>query len=334
MKFTASGVLWRRQGAEVHCRFAVLLVASACGPVGAASAVAGAQLGGACPVRSTSLSDASRGILTTPTAPAAAATAAVAPGATFDVVFEPARFTCMSCDTTSCQGKALLCDLSQCTGKFLSVERMRSHACEPWWWCGRGPPGDEIGSPTGLLQERTAPRSRPRLRRARRTSVEGGHGSAVATSAALLEEASVAALPSPELLGLALKPGRFSCQRAALPPKTMDPVTFQAHPKGYVVLDLTSCQGSTFESKCYCWDNFKLLAGEDPLTSELFCDGTCSAGPCDGRTCGAVAPDRPPSVPAKTLDDAKAPVPLLRNSEETRVEEIDDSVVRVTAEPT
>merc|ERR1712079_82173 len=77
--------------------------------------------------------------------------------------------------------------------------------------------------------------------------------------------------PAPALAALNLKPSSFKCERAALPPRIMDPVTFQAHPPGYVVMDATACVGTVFEAKCYCWDDFKLLAGEDPLTSEMFC---------------------------------------------------------------
>jgi len=67
--------------------------------------------------------------------------------------------------------------------------------------------------------------------------------------------------------------------------------------RGYIVMDRRTCEGDVFDKDCFCWDDFKYLSGQDPLTSQLQCDSRCRMGPCDGRTC---ARRPPPPLPAPT----------------------------------
>merc|ERR1719277_1198388 len=101
---------------------------------------------------------------------------------------------------------------------------------------------------------------------------------------------------------LQLKPARFTCTSAAMPPKVQDPGTFFQVNRGYIVFDRSSCQGATFETSCYCWDSFLRLKGEDPITTALMCDQSCTLGPCDCPTCST---NPPPKV-------APAPLPILQ----------------------
>jgi hypothetical protein len=133
-------------------------------------------------------------------------------------------------------------------------------------------------------------------------------------------------------LGLNLKPSRFVCKKAAMPPKVLNPQTFQNEPRGYMVLEKSSCHGSVFQSKCFCWDSFRLLAGQDPLTTELDCNPQCDAGPCDGRTCGTTPPAAVTRKPPQM--DNRPPMPPARQTEEVMVPEDEAIAIKVQADPT
>merc|ERR1719277_1112284 len=117
---------------------------------------------------------------------------------------------------------------------------------------------------------------------------------------------------------LQLKPARFTCTSAAMPPKVQDPGTFFEVNRGYIVFDKASCQGSTFETTCYCWDNFLRLSGDDPIASEMMCDTSCSLGPCDGRTCSSNPPSRLGKVVGAS-PPIQEPFPPERSEEEVMV---------------
>lgn len=249
----------------------------------------------------------------------------------YTVTYGPGHFTCMQCDVGACPDCAVLCDLSSCVGSFYTQEcwcqtggdqnsnpavafcdedcgggvcdtpgfhcGSRYEVCQPWWWCGAPPP-------TSFLQQRTGHKS--------------GGGAAQRSAAARsmtqrLEEwrseaqLGTAVRTAPEHLNL--QAGRFECETAGLPPKTRDPKTMVWVERGYLVLDRTTCHGSTFEHDCFCWDNFRRLKGLDPLTSELKCDSQCKFGGCEGKTCGKEVPKA-----------AKNPVLARPLSTQTRIE--------------
>merc|ERR1719478_1035015 len=90
--------------------------------------------------------------------------------------------------------------------------------------------------------------------------------------------------------------GSWECGQAGLPPKVQDPTTYLWKDRGYIVFDSTSCQGGAFDHKCFCYDEFEYLKGNDPKTSELHCNSECTLGPCSGNTCGS-SPPPPPTKP-------------------------------------
>jgi len=206
------------------------------------------------------------------------------------------------------------CD-ADCTGGVCDTPgfqcRTRQEVCQPWWICGP-PPEEEAGeapAPQGLLQLGRAQHlrqpggrtSRPRLQLAQlfartRQHRGGNQGSLVAGGS---EAAATKTL--------SFRPGRFACGSAALPPELQDPDTMESVPRGYIVLDQSTCEGSLFATSCYCWDNFKYLGGEDPMTSELQCDEGCRWGPCEGSTCSARPP--PPLAPLP-----RPPLPALQRT--------------------
>ena len=59
-----------------------------------------------------------------------------------------------------------------------------------------------------------------------------------------------------------------ACARGAAEPDSLSS-------KGYVVFPRKACKGSTFNKKCYCWDQNLYIQGKDPKTSEAFCDNEC-----------------------------------------------------------
>jgi hypothetical protein len=93
------------------------------------------------------------------------------------------------------------------------------------------------------------------------------------------------------------QPGAWTCESALLPSPDEDPVTLAKSPAGFIVLDGNSCSGGFFKSKCFCWDKFLYLRGEDAKVNELDCDDGCGQGPCGGKTC---AKKPPPPLPAPT----------------------------------
>jgi len=99
------------------------------------------------------------------------------------------------------------------------------------------------------------------------------------------------------------KLGSWECGRGAFPPKIQDPVTYLWNERGYIVFDSPSCKGGEFDTKCYCWDNFEYLQGNDPKTSELHCDSGCGLGPCAGNTCSSSPPPPPTDPPPPPIPD-------------------------------
>jgi len=253
----------------------------------------------------------------------------------YSVSYSPGHFTCMKCDPGSCEGCAVLCDLSSCVGEFYTQEcwcnsgggggsettvfcdpncnggvcdtpgyacQPREKACQPWWWCGAPPPKE-------FLQEGTSLR-RASLRQAKAKVSAGVSASstasrrASATSHAMRLRAWRRASrarrnihSAPEVSSLSFRSGRFVCESGALPPKTRDPRTLLWLERGYIVLDKRSCEGSLFDSECYCWDEFNRLKGKDPFTSQFKCDAKCKWGSCEGRTCGKKPPPPRPAEP-------------------------------------
>jgi len=232
----------------------------------------------------------------------------------YTVNYGPGHFTCMQCDVSACPDCSILCDLSSCVGSFYTQEcwcqtgdqnsdpavvfcdedcgggvcdtpgfqcGSRYEACQPWWWCGAPPP-------TSFLQRRTG------HQRSGATATQRSSSAAARSLSQRLEawrsqaQLASSALKAPEKLHL--QAGRFECETAGLPPKTRDPKTMVWVERGYLVLDRETCQGSTFEHDCFCWDNFRRLRGEDPLTSEFKCDSKCKWGGCEGRTCAKEVP--------------------------------------------
>mmetsp|Transcript_46239 Transcript_46239/g.100517 ORF Transcript_46239/g.100517 Transcript_46239/m.100517 type:complete len:286 (-) Transcript_46239:150-1007(-) len=250
--------------------------------------------------------------------------------------FRPGHFTCTSCDAVSCEKCGIVCDLSKCIGQFYDQEcwchdkgapdtraewqlgpdytwvtpgiqrhmcsrsctgggcddaniqcRKKEDVCEPWWFCGSEPPKErnkqvsleQIGAELRSHLEKPATRLRLNFQERRIRRRFG------ASEKAHVREASSQALGS-----LSFIPSMLICQNAAL-------LQTDAVAEGnLVVLDPKSCSGSQFSSECFCWDNFKLLRGEDPMTSELMCDSKCGSGPCLGRSC---MPKKGGSAPPK-----------------------------------
>lgn len=262
-------------------------------------------------------------------------------GGPWNVLYKPGHFICKKCDISACAGCAMLCDLNSCVGEFYKQQcwcedgpkthkvlcdndctggvcdtprfqcRSRESACHPWWWCGMAPPktgptdatlvtANTAGSFQGFLQ-----------RRARRQQLRS------------MARSSEAAAAVADLGSLNLKMGRYDCFSAAMPPKVWDDQTVMWVDRGYIILDRRTCQGDLFDKRCFCWDRFKYLSGQDPLTSELLCDRRCGMGPCAGRTCGF---EPPPPLP---------PVPLAKGAKGTSIREprllmepVDEPVVR------
>lgn len=119
------------------------------------------------------------------------------------------------------------------------------------------------------------------------------------------------------------KLGSWTCGSAALPPQVQDPVTFMWQDRGYLVFERPSCTGGEFDTKCYCWDNFLLVSGQDPLTSEFQCDGGCGLGPCAGKTCSSGGPPDPPAPSAP-------PPPSVEEVEDMRQGELKSSDNKMT----
>lgn len=293
---------------------------------------------------------------------------------TFDVVFKPGHFTCLSCDDSSCAGCGIMCDLSQCQGGFHEQEcwceggppalapapavaprglegwqqrrcdascsmgacegedqtcKRRDEACEPWWWCGSAPPGDRI-SMDQVASDAASFLQRPRrqrvggrraLRGSRHPHAERSRPAAVTFLRHRLKRRSGARVGAgvlgADMASLRLKTGRYVCKSGAMPPKVKDPQTHLQTSRGYIIFDRSSCEGSSFETRCFCWDEFERLSGHDAQASAFVCDSTCSAGPCDGRTCSSHPPPAPQlGAPAPAVVE---PMPPVRQSEDLMV---------------
>jgi len=241
--------------------------------------------------------------------------------------YKPARYTCTMCDTMLCEGCSIFCDMKWCMGEFFKQEcwcddttdplaktkkvfcdgdcmggvcdtpklkcRKKSAACKPWWMCG----------PLQFLQRRAKIQRHGRLRK---TLQSGGRGRQAPVAGA--PPGAPPGVPPPGAPpGAPLPPGmapnltalqtrfeyklsRFTCESAAMPPKVWDNAHFQWVDRGYLVFDKQACVGTVFKQKCFCWDKFRYLSGDDPLTSELQCDPACNLGVCAGRTCGKNPP--------------------------------------------
>lgn len=240
--------------------------------------------------------------------------------------FTPAHFSCTSCDVSSCKGcKNVVCDLAKCIGKFYSQEcwctkplnpkvnkffcnddctgglcdtaglkcKTRESSCKPWWWCKLPPPKE----PDSFLQKATskqkscAPReSSKRLNERLEKARSHLHASS------LLQESSESnRAVKRQIDDFSFSSGSWVCESALMPKPDEDPVTLAQYPAGFVVLDGRTCSGGFFKSKCFCYDKFKYLRGQDPMVSELSCDEGCGAGDCAGKTCGK---EPPPPLPA------------------------------------
>jgi len=228
----------------------------------------------------------------------------------FAAEYRPARFTCSMCDTMLCESCAVFCDVKRCMGEFYKQEcwcedttpgslaktqkvfcdgdcmggvcdtpklkcRKKSAACKPWWMCG----------PLSFLQRRAQVQRHGQLRA---SSQSGGQNR---------QAPMPGAPPGMNLPNLTevktrfeFKLSRFTCESAAMPPKVWDNVHFQWAERGYLVFNKQACTGTMFETKCFCWDKFLYLSGEEPLTSELQCDPACSVGACAGRRCARNPP--------------------------------------------
>lgn len=276
--------------------------------------------------------------------------------------FHPAHFTCLSCDTTTCEGcNSVMCDLSKCIGKFYEQEcwcraqsdveaelpmwtrrksdgvetlsrtisryfcdddcsgnmcdtpglvcRRAQDACRPWWWCNGVPPPK-----TDSLKENAAFKSflqRKDSHGRRKNSRDGAVASAQQLQHRVLQaQAAKGGKEVNSIADFSFKPSRYVCNSAALPPKVQDKKTFVYTEPGYIVFDITSCEGGEFEMKCICWDQFAYLRGDDPKASATFCDATCSYGGCDGKHCGTQAPPpitapAPPPPPDAFVTESK-----------------------------
>lgn len=310
---------------------------------------------------------------------------------TYTIMWQVGKFTCTSCDETTCPGCGVLCDIKSCSGGLglkdclctrglspssppggagadTTVEKLQcddkcsvgacgepglscalaESGCDPWWKCSAPPPGDMVGikvkeAPPAMLQRssrralrgnagvlaaggeaRTEP---PQGSQELALLEAGARSDAVAEAMSAASASKSAQLPPPgPLANFAMQLSRYTCSSAALPPKIMNPITFQNMSRGYILFERSSCVGAAFDTMCFCWDNFKLLKGEDPMTSSMTCDAECGSGPCDGQTCSK---DPPP--PPKTGEPAPlitAPMPPDRRSEDVAVpvDELDTSV--------
>lgn len=206
------------------------------------------------------------------------------------------------------------CD-SDCTGGICDMPglqcKRREEACRPWWWCGLDPPTEEMREktdddwPTGFeytesmtfLQE-AAVKTRSFLQRA--TSEVRRTGSEERELSTKGDEQKFEAND----FGLfSFKLGSWECERGAFPPKIQDPNTYLWNERGYIVFDSPACKGGEFDTKCYCWDNFEYLQGNDPKTSELHCDSGCGLGPCAGNMCASSPPPPPTQPPPPPIPD-------------------------------
>jgi len=224
--------------------------------------------------------------------------------------YKPARFSCTMCDTMLCESCAVFCDVRRCMGEFYKQEcwcedttpgslaktqkvfcdgdcmggvcdtpklkcRKKSAACKPWWMCG----------PLQFLQRRARVQRHGQLRASSQSDAHNRQAPVPGAPPA-------AALPNltAAKTRFEFKLSRFTCESAAMPPKVWDNMHFQWVDRGYLVFDKQACVGTVFEQKCFCWDKFKYLSGEDPLTSEMQCDPACSLGACAGRMCGRNPP--------------------------------------------
>lgn len=216
----------------------------------------------------------------------------------------------------------VMCD-QDCSGGVCDQEglqcRSKETACTPWWWCGLSPPN--------LLQRQT---SRLRHRGSQQhkllvNEVQEQPAPAPAPGPAPGPSPGPGALEgrqNPALAFLDLEPGRFDCTSAALPPKAWDQASLQYMSRGYLVLDRASCDGGLFNVKCYCWDNFKYLAGHDPKTSELQCDKGCNWGGCEGKTCKS---QPPPPLPGQQM--IYNPPQSYKQGGEVKMVPMDDAAV-------
>lgn len=238
--------------------------------------------------------------------------------------FTPAHFTCSSCDAGACKGcKNVICDLSKCIGKFYKQEcwckkplnpavdkffcdsdctgglcntnglkcETRESACKPWWWCKLPPPKTAVS----FLQKMSSHKQESSTAlNARLEKSQASTASATQGSSGALKK---------QIDDFTFAPGEWTCDSALLPKPDEDPVTLAQFAAGFIVLDANTCTGGFFKSKCYCYDRFLYLRGEDPKVNELQCDDGCGAGPCGGKTCGKLPPAKLPApTPAPPMD--------------------------------
>jgi len=232
--------------------------------------------------------------------------------------YKPGKFTCSMCDTTLCEGCAVFCDVKRCMGETYKQEcwcedttpgslaetqkvfcdgdcmggvcdtpklkcRKKSEACKPWWMCGG----------LNFLQRKARVQRHGQLR----ASSQSGGQSRQAPVPGAPPGAPPGLPPGLNATNLTqvntrfeYKLSRFTCESVAVPPKVWDNAHFQWVDRGYLVFDMQACMGTVFEQKCFCWDKFRYLSGEDPMTSELQCDPACSLGGCAGRECARNPP--------------------------------------------
>jgi hypothetical protein len=181
--------------------------------------------------------------------------------------------------------------------------KTRESACKPWWWC-KLPPPKEPEKPDSFLQKMSS-----------HSAACGKHESVLDLNArfeqakaemkALQKHQSSSKAPKKAIDDFKFGTGSFVCESAFMPPPDEDPVTLAESPPGFIVFDKASCTGDYFKQTCFCYDKFLYLRGEDPKTTELECDSSCSAGPCGGRTCATVSP---PPLPAPAPPPVMDPV--------------------------
>lgn len=231
-----------------------------------------------------------------------------------------------------------------CTGALCDVDglqcKKREEACRPWWWCGLDPPKEEEqvdpgAWPTGFEYTSSLTFLQQSVVRRAGTAATEAEGAALGSaahrnrelqqarahraSAGFASTATATAKDKPEFEPndygkLSFETGSWNCGQASLPPKIQDANTRLWVDRGYIVFDAASCEGGAFDNKCFCWDNFKYLKGEDPLTSELLCDSSCGLGPCAGNTCSS-SPPPPPTVPPPPPPVDPLEIDQIRSSE-------------------
>jgi len=243
--------------------------------------------------------------------------------------FMPAHFTCSGCDVQACKGcNNVICDVSKCIGKFYTQEcwctkplnpvvdkffcdsdcsgglcntngltcKTRETACKPWWWCKLPPPKE----PDSFLQKassRACSKQESGRRFNERLEQTKAH---LAASSALKQESRVA---KRQIDDFNFQPGEWVCGSALMPKPDEDPLTLAQTQAGFIVMDGNTCTGGFFKSKCFCYDKFLYLRGEDAKVNELDCDDGCGQGPCGGKTCGKEPPPPLPTPkPAPPLD--------------------------------